>query len=255
VKYREFVKGQITELLTGYGPVYTLFWDIPPRYEDRSINELVRKLMPGILINNRGYDEGDFATPEREVPEGSRFTKMTEACQSVGEQSWGYRADEDYYSARFLMSSVGKIMAMGGSYLLNIGPMADGRIPEKAASLVKRVGDWYKRTESCLESAEKDDFDYALIYPLPFIALKKNGKSYFVFHNGVNSSAVSFKACPGIPKSARLLNSGETLRIRYEKLPAVFDGKTGLAKGPFASITGIPVDEFPEEPIILEIEW
>ncbi|MBQ3080651.1 MAG: alpha-L-fucosidase, partial [Clostridia bacterium] len=101
VKYREFVKGQITELLTGYGPVYTLFWDIPPRYEDRSINELVRKLMPGILINNRGYDEGDFATPERYVPEGNRFEKMTEACQSVGQQSWGWRADEDYYSARY----------------------------------------------------------------------------------------------------------------------------------------------------------
>ena len=255
VKYREFVKNQITELLTNYGPVYTLFWDIPPRYEDKSINGLARKLMPGILINNRGYDEGDFATPEREVPEGNRFTKMTEACQSVGEQSWGYRADEDYYSARFLMSSVGKIMAMGGSYLLNIGPKGDGTIPEPASALIKKVGDWYNRTNGCLEGTEADAFAYDFIYPQPCITLTKNGKSYFVFYEGVRSSAVSFKVCPGVPKQARLMNSGKTLRVRYEKLPGVFDGKTGRAKGPFVSITGIDADKFSEEPIILEIEW
>ncbi|MBR5527414.1 MAG: alpha-L-fucosidase, partial [Clostridia bacterium] len=92
-KYREFVKNQITELLTAYGEIYTLFWDIPPRIRDESINALVRRLQPGILINNRGYDEGDFSTPEREldeIAESGHFEKMTEACNSVGEQSWGY---------------------------------------------------------------------------------------------------------------------------------------------------------------------
>lgn len=88
-KYRAFVKAQLTELLTNYGPIYTLFWDIPPRYEDPSLNALARRLQPGILINDRGYDAGDFSTPERSVPEGSRFERMTEACDSVGEQSWG----------------------------------------------------------------------------------------------------------------------------------------------------------------------
>jgi len=63
--YKQYIKNQITELLTNYGKIYTLFWDIPPRVEDRSFNELVRKLQPGIYINNRGFDEGDFSTPER----------------------------------------------------------------------------------------------------------------------------------------------------------------------------------------------
>ena len=104
--YREYIKNQITELLTNYGKIYTFFWDIPPCVEDKSLNELVRKLQPGIHINDRGWDTGDFSTPEREYQssDGKRFTRMTEACNSVGEQSWGYRKNEDFYSIRFLLS-------------------------------------------------------------------------------------------------------------------------------------------------------
>ena len=68
VKYREYVKNQLCELLTGYGKIYTLFWDIPPHIVDESLNAYARSLQPDILINDRGWDKGDFSTPEREVP-------------------------------------------------------------------------------------------------------------------------------------------------------------------------------------------
>ena len=100
-KYREYIKNQLRELLTGYGKIYTLFWDIPPHIQDESLNAYARSLQPEILINDRGWDKGDFSTPEREVPDGARFERMTEACQSVGEQAWGYRADEDYFPCVF----------------------------------------------------------------------------------------------------------------------------------------------------------
>ena len=253
VKYREFVKNQITELLTNYGRIYTLFWDIPPRYEDQSLNELARKLMPGILINNRGYDPGDFATPEREVPEGKRFPMMTEACQSVGEQSWGYRANEDYYSLRFLMSSIDKIMAMDGSYLLNVGPMANGKIPPEAIAMLEKIGDWYQRMEGVLEGAQADPFPYKLAQSDPFIATKKNGKTYLHFYQGLSGSAVTFFSCPGAPRAARLMNNKRTLPARYEKLPTYVE--MGRARGPFHSIYAIPVDEYPLEPLVIEITW
>lgn len=253
-KYREFVKAQITELLTNYGKIYTLFWDIPPRIEDRSINELVRKLQPGILINNRGYDEGDFATPERYVPEGVRFEKMTEACQSVGEQSWGYRKDEDYYSARFLMSSIDKIMAMGGSYLLNVGPDADGEIPEKAQALLRRIGKWYNHVSVALENTLPTVGNISVTNNCPLIAVSKCGKTYLHFYNGINSGAVTFTDCSFKPKHAKLLNDGRELIIRNEELPEFFDFVSGKVKGSLVSMTGIPVDELCEEPVVIEIE-
>ena len=58
------------------------------------MNAMIRRLQPKAVINNRGFDDGDFATPERHVPEGRRFSRPTEACQSLGRESWGYKADE-----------------------------------------------------------------------------------------------------------------------------------------------------------------
>ncbi len=257
-KYREYIKNQITELLTKYGDIYTLFWDIPPKYDDPSVNELVRSLQPNILINDRGFGKGDFDTPERKVPEGNRFERMTEACESVGEQSWGYRENEDYHSLRYLMSSIDKIMAMGGNYLLNVGPMANGEIPAKSTEIIKKIGDWYNRLEGCLEGAQADKFEYGIPRTrknsAKMIALSKNGKTYFHLYDGLPSSALILSEYPNEPKSARLLNTGENLPFELSCLPSYID-KDGTAKGPYLRIFDIPIDELVHEPIVIEVEF
>ena len=256
-EYREYQRNQIRELLTNYGPIYTFFWDIPPCYEDRSMNEFIRSLQPDILINDRGYDRGDFSTPEREVPDGSRFKTMTEACQSVGVQAWGYRKNEDYYSSRFLMSSIDKIMAMGGSYLLNVGPKADGTVCDEAKRIIEKVGDWYTRMDGALEGTEQDKFEYILDSMAPddpYIAVRKGKKSYLHFYNGISATCVTFEKCPGAIKSARCLNDKKVLEIRHTCLPAHF-GEDGFAQGPFWQAAGIDADNLTGEPVVIEIEW
>lgn len=252
--YVAFVKEQITELLTNYGEIYTLFWDIPPCYEDKSVNELVRRLQPNILINDRGYDAGDFSTPEREVPSGERFVSMTEACQSVGEQSWGYRADEDYFSARFLCSSIDKIMAMGGSYLLNVGPMPSGKIPAEAEVLVRRVGDWYNRVREGLTDTTSPSAKPRLLGFDPYIATEKQGATYLHFYNGLRSSAITLADGERMPGRAILLNSGEELPIRLAHLPMQLDSDS-IARRKYCSITKIPVDLHAAEPIVVKLLW
>lgn len=253
-EYREFIKNQITELLTNYGEIYTLFWDIPPHITDTGINELARKLQPNILINNRGWDDGDFSTPEREVPQGGRFEKLTEACQSVGEQSWAYREDEDYYSVRFLNACIDKIMAMGGSYLLNVGPMLDGSIPMQARKTVETIGNWYKRMNGALEGHTASQHTLTLSGG-ECIINEKAGKTYLHFFSGVRSTSVNiYEGTSCVPKTARLLNDGRELRIRYGKLPYRFDDD-GICKKDYVSICDIPCDEFLLEPLVIEIEW
>ena len=251
--YREYVKNQITELLTNYGQIYTLFWDIPPKIYDPSLNELVRSLQPGIYINNRGYDEGDFSTPEREYEEtsGKYFTKMTEACNSVGEQSWGYRENEDFYSLSYLTKSIDHMMARGASYLLNVGPNAEGVVTEEYASRIRRVGNWYNRMEGCLEGAVPDEFDYHM-KPNKYIATQKNKKTYFHFYDGIPSSAIAFKYFSTLPKSVRLMNTGENLNFAYERLPEYMS--KGVASQ-YVHISGIPVDDLASEPIVIEVIW
>ena len=253
-KYCEYVKKQLEELLTNYGKIYTLFWDIPPQLEDKSMNEYVRSLQPDILINDRGWDKGDFSTPEREVPDGARFPRMTEACQSVGEQAWGYRADEDYFSVRFLTQSIDKIMAMGGSYLLNVGPMANGKIPEKAEAIIEKVGDWYSRMGGALENHQPYPTEIRLQHT-PCVATMKNEKLYLHLYEGAISSAVNFQVGPALqPKAAKLVNDGRALGLRFDLLPG-WGNAQGRANGPILSITNVPCDEFVNEPLVIELSW
>jgi len=256
--YREYVKNQITELLTGYGKIYTLFWDIPPRIFDPAMNEYVRSLQPGILINNRGFDSGDFSTPEREYESDANnapYPAMTEACNSIDAQSWGYRVEADFYSYRHILSSIDRTMARGGSYLLNIGPNADGELAPDHAERIRRVGKWYARMEGCLECHEPDTFDYQVYKSGDCIVTRKDARSYFHFYNGTISTAVLMKNYPRLPRSVRLMNTGKPLPFKAEILPEHFNGKTGRAEQVFLHIRGIPVDDLSCEPIVLEIVW
>jgi len=254
--YKQYIKDQITELLTGYGPIYTLFWDISPKMDDPSFNELARTLQPGIYINDRGFGPGDFSTPEREYNAEALtapYPRMTEACNSIGVQSWGYRREEDFYSYRHLMRSICKTMARGGSYLLNIGPRPDGSLDTGHAERIRRIGKWYTAMEGALECHEPDGFDYGMHKSGNCIVTKKNGKSYFWFYDGTLSTAVAISNYPGLPKAVRLLNTGEALPFAAEKLPEYFTN--GVAEHTYLHIRNIPVDDLSQEPVVLEITW
>ena len=90
-KYRAYVKAQIGELLTRYGEIVCLFWDIPPHIVDPEMNALARRLQPGIMINNRGWsDDGDYSTPERDWgDQGSAPARFAEVCDSLSGECQG----------------------------------------------------------------------------------------------------------------------------------------------------------------------
>ena len=83
---------------------------------------MLNSLQPAAVINNRGYGPGDFSTPEGnfQAEAAYPFAKPTEACDSVGQYSWGYRRDEDYFSVRKLEHQISLYTAPGGNFLLNL---------------------------------------------------------------------------------------------------------------------------------------
>ena len=179
---------------------------------------------------------------------GSHLAKLL----SYGEQSWGYCKNEDFYSLRHLMYAIDRIMCLGGSYLLNAGPNAEGEITEEYASRLRRIGEWYNHMEGCLECHEEDKFDYYM-RANKAIVTKKDGKSYFHFIEGLRSSSFALQLFPSIPKKVRLMNTGETLKASIDKLPE-YSATNGQAQY-FLHISGIPVDDLANEPIVVEFEW
>ena len=251
-KLRAYIKAQIEELMTEYGKVYTLFWDIPPAIEDRSINELVRKLQPEILINNRGFDEGDFSTPERSFDNSNgRYEHPTESCNSVDEYAWGYNKNRNFYATSALCSAIHETMARGGSYLINVGPNELGEITPDYEKQIRAIGNWYNKMEGVLEASVGDEREYDIAkagsWYNQYTVTKKNGKSYFHFYHGLISSHVFFNTFPSLPKSVRLLNTNKPLPF------AVRDNRIATYDG--LDVYDIPVDELAGEPLCIEIEW
>lgn len=221
-KYMGYLTRQVRELCTNYGEVRHFFWDMNvPEYRDPAINDMLRNLQPNMVINDRGFDEGDFGTPEREYQKDQtdrqlRFDRPTEACNSVGTQSWGYRKDEDYYSTAFLIGSIDAILAKGGNYLLNVGPDADGNIPDQAKQILLEIGAWYRKTREAFADAE-------LATELTThrnVLLTRRGKTLYVhIDTPARAEAIVLAPISQEPVSAVLLNTGQPLRTTTDLLP------------------------------------
>jgi alpha-L-fucosidase len=138
---------QIKELLTGYGNVAVLWWDTPvdmtPERGDRLLPLLA--LQPGIVSNNRLYRTktgGDFETPEQKIPSSGIPGKDWETCMTIN-GTWGFRAsDHNWKSTETLLRNLVDIASKGGNFLLNVGPTAEGEIPEESIERLRQMGAW-----------------------------------------------------------------------------------------------------------------
>lgn len=249
-KYVEYVRNQVRELCTNYGKIQGFFWDIPPERRDPTMNEMIRELQPGIMINDRGYDTGDYDTPERTVPEEKCFKRATEANQSVGQQSWSYRENEDYYSHKFLMQSIDRIMAMGGNYVLNVGPRADGTFPPEAEASLQAVGSWFTKVrEALVEAKPASD----LLDREDIMITRRDTSLYLHFYRDPDSSGIVLEPLNTLPRRASVLNTGEELRCAVEAVPSMC--VPWNRKEPCLHIAGLPVNEMNGEVIVVKLEF
>jgi alpha-L-fucosidase len=254
--YLDYVRKQVTELLTRYGEIRAFFWDVNVAgFEDPSLNGMIRKLQPGAVINNRGPGPGDYSTPERHVPDGEPFQTPTEACQSMGRESWGYRKGEDYFSSKFLMQSIAKIMAMGGNYLLNVGPDQDGKFPPECREGLEKIGDWYKR----VRKAFQDTIPCSYMVPSnqghlggtygEYLLTRRRNTFYAVLPGEPSTTGLVMEGFHREPRAARLLNDGRGLGFTVDTVPWRWK------ELPCLRLTGLPVEENLPEPMVVELEF
>ena len=162
-RYTAYMKGQLKELITGYGPLGILWfdgeWENPWTHE-RGVDlyNYVRGLQPNIIINNRvgkgrsgmagmdkGQGVGDYGTPEQEIrPRGFGPGVAWESCMTMNNH-WGYnKADQNWKSARVLIRNLIDCASKGGNYLLNVGPTSEGLFPPASIERLAAIGAWMK---------------------------------------------------------------------------------------------------------------
>ncbi|HTQ39739.1 MAG TPA: alpha-L-fucosidase [Pirellulales bacterium] len=139
---------QVKEILSNYGPVAVLWWDTARQMTPERAGALhdLLKLQPGIITNNRlgGGFRGDTETPEQAIPARGYPNRDWETCMTIND-TWGYKSyDTNFKSTRRLLRNLIDIASKGGNYLLNVGPTAEGEIPEPEAQRLREIGQWLR---------------------------------------------------------------------------------------------------------------
>lgn len=144
---REKAEPQVKELLTNYGPLCLIWFDTPrlitPERGQR-FAQLVRTLQPACLIDGRLGTEGDYkSTGDNSIP--NQVQPGAWETPATINHTWGYKSyDRDWKSPGEITFKLVDIVSKGGNYLLNVGPMSNGIIPQPSQDNLRAVGDWLK---------------------------------------------------------------------------------------------------------------
>jgi alpha-L-fucosidase len=142
---RDIAAPQVEEILTQYRPDI-LWWDTPVGMSRERAATLIPylRLVPGIIHNNRlgGGFGGDTETPEQHIPATGFKDRDWEVCMTMND-TWGYKStDHAWKSVTTLLHMLSDIVSKGGNFLLNVGPTADGVIPQPSVERLEAVGAW-----------------------------------------------------------------------------------------------------------------
>ena len=222
--YRQYLHGQVRELLTAYGDIDYLFFDFtypeekdgwagkgPQDWDAEALLALCRELQPNMLVNDRLGIPGDFVTPEQYQPT-SPLTRdgqplVWEACQTLN-GSWGYHRDNtDQKSSTLLTQMLVDSVSMDGNMLLNIGPDGRGAIATRDVATLGEIGEWMRLHRDAVVGAGHA----RLVPPREGVYTRRGDRLYLHLF----SWPLGFVHLPGLAGKvsfARLLNDGSWLR-------------------------------------------
>jgi alpha-L-fucosidase len=147
-KHIRYIEAQLTELLTGYGPVAGIWFDCTNHqehhYRGERLYRLIKRLQPKCLVNDRAKF-GDFITPEWQIAEDLDSGRcLIEQCISIVEEGWGWRKDNRYRSIPECIDLLARTAGAGSNLLLNVGPDPEGLIPSEQVERMLAIGDWLR---------------------------------------------------------------------------------------------------------------
>ncbi len=238
-RFVEYIHTQLRELLTNYGRVDILWYDVPwpleaAGWESERMNRMVFELQPDIVVNNRNKLQGDFSTPEQRI-QAEEGDRAWESCMTMND-SWGYqRADDNWKTPRTIIRNLITCARDDGNYLLNIGPKADGSIPEESVRILTAVGQWMDKNGQAIYGRDRCQprrSNYASF-------TRKGNTLYMHVHFWPGDTAV-IAGLKNQVKSARLLATGQKVEFKQDALRVRF---TGLPeRAPDDPITTIAIE-------------
>lgn len=255
--YNKYLRQQVTELLTNYGPIGVMWFDgeWERSWNDhygKPLYDLCRTLQPNVIVNNRVSNSragemgdatsggvGDFTTPEQTIPATGLPGVDWETCMTMND-NWGYNShDQNWKSSATLIRNLVDVVSKGGNYLLNIGPKADGTFPEPAVERLRDIGRWMDVNSETIYGTEASVFD-----SLPW------GKSTTKYHP---DSTTLYLHIFNVPDNGKLIVPGLASAILGAKILGVDEPIKAIQEGPNVSVS-LPNIEVTPFPVVVKLE-
>jgi alpha-L-fucosidase len=162
-------------------------------------------------------------------------------------ESWGYRKDEDFYTDRHLLRSIDRTLARDANCLLNVGPMGDGTIPPESASILHRVGTWYRAVRESLEGVEPAS---PLTANRSVLLTRRDNTLYVHLHKDPVGNAVKLKPLALAPRKATLLNTGQPVEFAVDMPPS-----DHAEQKAYLRLRKLPVNEMANTVLVVKLEF
>jgi len=238
--YIKFMENQLTELLANYGEIAGIwfdgYWDqtAPEGAKDRTpkvdwhlpeIYALIHKLQPQCLIGNNHhltpFAGEDFQMFERDLPgqnkSGLSFQKASdklplETCETMN-GSWGFDIKDDNYKSvnqliHYLVNAAGR----NANFLLNVGPMPNGKIQNEFVDTLKEVGKWMQQYGESIYGTRGN-----IMPPQDWGVVTAKNKTFYVHILKDSSQPILITGIPSKVKSCQLMGTDKKVKYKQDK--------------------------------------
>ncbi len=243
-RFVDYIHGQVHELCSNYGKIDVLWYDVhwpltAEGWESVEMNKMVRQLQPDILINNRSGIEEDFTTPEQRIQASA---EPWEACMTMND-SWGYqRADDNWKSPKTVVRNLLTCTRDQGNYLLNIGPMADGSIPEPSIRILTEVGKWMDRHADLIHKSDR-----CQVKRSEFALFTRQGNMLFIHAYFWPGDTLAVGGLQQKVVAAKMYATGQRVKFEQEKWRVRFVGLPAAAPDPIATVLAVECEGEPTQ--------
>ena len=228
--FRDYVHGQVAELLSNYGKIDVIWFDgawphDATVWRSAELVKQIRAMQPDILVNNRlglvdatnpadveaagGSSEiGDFGTPEHHITADP--SRLWESCQVSTWRLWGYARGERWRTADYLLDMLVESASKGGNLLLNVGPTEDGELPAPFIERSDAIGRWLEIHGECIYGSQPGGILESVTYGRQII---KGNNLYLVIRHWPGETSMRIAGLGTKVEAASIVTNGQSLAL------------------------------------------
>ena len=210
-RYEQYLRAQVKELITQYGPLGLIWFDVPQKFDSargQGVIDFARSLQPDLIVNNRSGAPGDYDTPEQRVGK-YQDDRPWETCMTICHQ-WAWKPNDEMKSLQQCLQTLVTCAAGDGNLLFNVGPRPDGVIEPRQVERLKEMGAWLARNGESIYGTRGGPWK-----PTPAVASTRKGRTVFLH---VFRSADGRVELPDLPRPVKLatLLGGGAVKVTQE---------------------------------------